>query len=279
MVRRPALTALAIVSLLAVTGCGGAAVASVEPTPTPTPGVTPIPTPRPTPRPVLTAPPTPPPSATPAPTPAVLTPEGNAARQGFVRFAGSDRVPFHLVLTSRVVVLSQPVTIRLVLDVSDTGDMAGQLATKAADVTDTADLVIAGGREFVRLAGQDWVELSGDPTTANPLGAVPLDKVAWVGLDTIGGKALHHLQIDDPSVVGASNADQSGLSDLVIETGVMDVWVTADGTPVTAKFRILGSAVARSRPTVVSIVGRYEFSDVGKPVAIEAPIATEAPLS
>ena len=59
----------------------------------------------------------------------------------------------------------------------------------------------------------------------------------------------------------------------------MDVWVAADGTPVTAKFRILGTAVARSRQTVISIVGRYDFSDVGKPVTIEAPIATEAPLS
>ena len=108
MVRRRALTALAIVSMLAVAGCGGAAVASVQPTPSPTVGVTPIPTPRPTPRPVRTAPPTPRPSPTPVPTPAVLTPEGIAATEGFVTFARNDSIPFHLVLTSQVEVLARP---------------------------------------------------------------------------------------------------------------------------------------------------------------------------
>ena len=271
MVRRRAQTALAIVSMLAVAGCGSAAVASVQPTPSPTVGVTPIPTPRPTPRPVRTAPPTPRPSATPVPTPVVVTPEGNAAREGFVAFAGNERIPFHLVLTSRVEVLAEPVTIRLVLDISGTGDMAGQIATKAVDVTDTADLVIVGGRQFVRLSGQEWVELSGDPANANPLGEVPLDKAVWVGLDTIDGQALHHLRIDDPSVVGASNTDTTGISDLHVETGVMDFWVTDGGTPVTARFRILGTAIARNQQTVLSVVGRYEFSDVGKAVTIVAP--------
>ena len=271
MVRRRALTALAIVFMLALAGCGGTAAASVAPTPSPTVGVTPIPTPRPTPRPVRTLPPTAPPSPTPAPTPVVVTPEGNAAREGFVKFAGTDRIPFHLVLTSRVEVLSRPVTIRLVLDISGTGDMAGLLAAKAGDTTETAQVVIVDGREFVRLAGQEWAELSGDPTTANPLGEVPLDKVAWVGMDTIGGKALHHLQIDDPSVVGASNTDKTDITDLDVETGVMDFWVTDDGTPVTAKFLILGTAVARAQATALSIVGRYEFSDVGKAVTIVAP--------
>lgn len=271
MARWRALTALAIVSMLVVAGCGGAAVASVEPTASPTAGVTPVPTPRPTPRPVRTVPPTPPPSATPVPTPVVVTPEGDAAREGFVKFAGSNDTPFHLVLTSRVEVLSRPVTIRLVLDVSGTGDMAGLVAAKILDVTETADLVIVDGREFVRVAGKDWVELSGEPTTADPLGAVPLDKVAWVGMDTIGGKSLHHLQIDDPSVIGASNTDQPEISDVHVTSGVMDFWVTADGTPVTAKFLIVGSAVARAQKTDLSIIGRYEFTDVGKPVTIEAP--------
>jgi hypothetical protein len=273
MVRRRALTALAIVSMLAVAGCGGAAVASVQPTPSPTVGVTPIPTPRPTPRPVRTAPPTPRPSPTPAPTPVVVTAEGTAAKEGFVKFAGNETIPLHLVLTSQVEVLSRPVTIRLVLDISGTGDMAGQIATKAIDVTDTADLVIVDGRQFVRLSGQEWVELSGDPSNANPLGEVPLDKVAWVGMDTIGGKALHHLRIDDPSVVGASNTDTTDISDLHVETGVMDFWVTDDGTPVTARFRIIGTAIARNQQTDLSIVGRYEFSDVGKAVTIVAPIS------
>ena len=272
MVRRRALTALAIVSMLAVAGCGGAAVASVQPTPSPTVGVTPVPTPRPTPRPVRTAPPTPRPSPTPVPTPAVLTPEGIAATEGFVAFARNDSVPFHLVLTSQVEVLSRPVIVRLVLDISGTGDMAGQIATKAVDVTDTADLVIVDGRQFVRLAGQDWVELSGGAANANPLGEVPLDKVAWVGKETIGGKALHKLKIDDPSVVGASNTDTTDISDVHIDSGVMDFWVTDDGTPVTARFRIIGTAIARNQKTDLSIVGRYEFSDVGKAVTIVAPI-------
>ncbi len=271
MARWRALIAFAIVSILVAGGCGGAAVASVQPTPSPTAGVTPIPTPRPTPRAVRTAPPTPRPSATPAPTPVVVTAEGTAAREGFVTFAGSNQTPFHLVLTSRVEVLSRPVTVRLVLDLSGTGDMAGQVAAKVLDVTETAQLVIVEGREFVRVAGQEWVELSGDPTTANPLGEVPLEKVAWVGMDTIGGKPLHHLRIDDPSVIGASNTDQSDISDLDIASGVMDFWVTGDGTPVTAKFVIVGSAIARKQKTGLSIVGRYDFSDVGKPVTVEVP--------
>ena len=39
-----------------------------------------------------------------------------------------------------------------------------------------------------------------------------------------------------------------------------------------AKFRIVGTGIARSIRTDFTIVGRYDFSDVGKPVTIEAPI-------
>jgi hypothetical protein len=269
--RTPA--ALLILSVLALAGCGDAAVASVEPLQTSEASAvvpTPIPTRRPTPSP--TPVPTPRPSLTPAPTLVVSSAEGEAARAGFAAFAAADGTPFHLVLASKVDVRGEAVTLRLTLDIAGNGDIAGKVAAKAGDETETAEVVIVGGRQFVRASGRAWTEVAGEPTTSNPLGAVPLDKVAWVGMDTIKSKPLHHLRIEDPAVVGASNVGDQGITDLEIKSGVMDFWVNANGTPVLARFRIAGSGVARGLRADFSIVGRYDFSDIGKPVTIQAPI-------
>ncbi len=273
MAHRRALTVLALVSTLAASGCGTAAVASIEPSASPAAAVvvTPVPTPRPTPRPEPT--PTPHPSATAKPTPVVPTAAGDAAQAGFVAFAGSAATPFHLDMASKVNVVVAEMTIRLSLDVAGDGDMAGEVAAKAGDVTESAELVIVDGRQFVRVPGRAWTEVAGDPTAANPLGELPLDKVVWKGVDTIGGSPLHHIQIDDASVVDASNVEESAITALEIDSGLMDFWVTDAGTPVLARFRIVGSGVARGRRTDFWIVGRYDFSDVGKPVIIEPPIS------
>lgn len=270
MSRRRSLPAL-ILCVLAAAGCGDAAVASVAPTATATVQASAVPIRRATPRP--TPVPTPRPSLTPAPTTVVSSAEGEAARAGFAGFAASVGTPFHLDLASKVSVRDVAVTLRLSLDVAGNGDMAGDVAAKAGDTTETAELVIVGGRQFVRPAGEAWTELAGDPTTADPLHEVPLDKLAWVGVDTIKDTALHHLRIDDPAVVGASNTGDQGITDLDITSGVMDFWVTGDGTPVLARFRIIGTGLTRGLRADFSIVGRYDFSDVGKPVTIETPAA------
>lgn len=259
-----------ILSLLVVAGCGAAAVASITPTPSAAVPATAIATRRPTPRPTPTL--TPRPSLTPAPTAVVSSADGEAARAGFAAFAAAVGIPFHLDLASKVEVRAVAVTLRLSLDIAGNGDMSGEMAAKAGDTTETAELVIVGGRQFVRESGRDWIEVAGDPAASNPLGAVPLDKVAWVGVDTIKGVALHHLRIDDPAVVGASNTGDQGITDLDVTSGVMDFWVTDAGTPVLAKFRITGSGVARGLRADFSIIGRYDFSDVGKPVTIVSPI-------
>jgi hypothetical protein len=271
MAGQRALIAFVLVSLLAIAGCGGAAVASAGPTTAPSAAVaaTVAPKPRPTPRP--TPAPTPRPSATPAPTPVVPTPEGEAAKAGFVKFAGSDRTPYHVDLASKVQVLGTSLTLRLTLDVAANGDMTGEAAAKSGDITKTVELVIVDGQEFARLPGEPWARVMGDPTTSDPLGKLPLEKVDWMGLDRIEGAPLHHLRIDDPSIVSASNAEDAAITDLEIETGVMDVWVTDKGTPVLAKFQIAGTGIARSIRTGFTIVGRYDFSDVGKPVKVQAP--------
>ena len=131
--------------------------------------------------------------------------------------------------------------------------------------------VIAGGREFVRLAGQDWVELSGDPTTANPLGAVPLDR--WRG--SAGHDRRQGVHDRRSTTVGHRRVERRpvGPADLVIETGVMDVWVTADGTPVTPSSGSSARAVARTAADRPLDRRPLRFSDVGKPATIAAPIA------
>jgi hypothetical protein len=272
MAGQRALIAVALVSTLAIAGCGGAAATSGGPTAAPSVALAPTtaPTPRPSARP--TPRPTPRPSPTPAPTPVVPTPEGEAAKAGFVKFAGSDRIPFHLDMASKITVLEVALTLRLTLDVAGNGDVAGVAAAKAGDTTKTVELVVVDGREYARLPGQPWARVEGEPTTSDPLGALPLDKVAWMGLDTVEGARLHHLRIDDPTVVSASNGDDGTLTDLEIESGVMDVWVTDKGTPVLAKFQIAGTGIARSVRAPFTIVGRYDFSDVGKPVKVQAPI-------
>ena len=92
-------------------------------------------------------------------------------------------------------------------------------------------------------------------------------------MDTIGGKALHHLRIDDPSVVGASNTDTTDISDLHVETGRHGLLGdrrrdARHGEVPDHRHR---HRAQPDRPTS-SIVGRYEFSDVGKAVTIVAPI-------
>ena len=132
-----------------------------------------------------------------------------------MKFAGSEGTPYHVDLASKVEVLGTSLTLRLALDVAGNGDMAGEAAAKSGTSPRPSSSSSWMDASTRACPGEPWARVMGDPTTSDPLGELPLDKVDWMGLDRSGAQ-LHHLRIDDPSIVSASNAEDAAITDLDI---------------------------------------------------------------
>lgn len=258
--RASALTAIVLATL--TVGCAGPAPsASSSATAAPTTAATARPTA--TPRPTST----PRPTATPLPT---LSVDGASAIERFMDFAEATDIPYHMDIDLEVGVLGQSVRMAMAFDAQGP-DMAGTMRIAAGAERIVTDVVVVDGRTFVRSADATWIEVPEASPVENPWDSLRLDLLTIEGQEVIDGVPHHHLQIDDPSVALTADVDQTVFSEVVIDRGLFDVYVTDDGLPTRSRVTILGSAVVNGIRTQLEIVGVYSFSAIGTPVDIEPP--------
>ncbi len=259
------LAGLAIASLALVVAACGTPAPSLAPSPSAVAVVTPVPTQRPTPR------PTPAPTATPTPEPEpTASVDGPTAIAAFVTFAQEISVPFHMDVTLRIGLLSR--TVDMAMDIDAIGaDMAGTMRMVSGSRRYDIDVVILDDREYARIDDGTWLEVPDAGAVENPWTTIPLELLEWQGIELIGGVPNHHLSIDDPSVANIANMESATITDVEIDSGRFDLYVTDDGLPTKARFAIRGSAIAGGVRTEIELDGVYLFSDIGTPVEIEAP--------
>ena len=255
------LACLITVSLLAA--CGGGT------TQTPTQQPRPVVTSRSTVAPPTPAPPTPTPVVTPAP-----APTGAAADviDAFFRNFAQENEPFHVDTT-----------------IDFTGSAGAQTETGSAAVNGdihgedfAGEVVLMGDRILVRFvdgvaygkeADNDWVTLPDFKQTQplNPFSLLEPGDVAYVGLAEREGREMHELGFE--KWVGGE-LEVEGMSRLELLSHDFSVFVSTRGIPVEAilDFSISGYLAGFARPFQFDYHVVYQFSDVGKPVDIRAPL-------
>jgi hypothetical protein len=272
---RGALVALAFV----IAACTQAAPSSPPPataTPSASPSTLPAASTGPSPSPDATA--SAAPTATPGPTaspPVATSSAGDLVIAAFLANFAAAQPPFHLVsdIEGRFAsgTRTGEITVAIEGDVA-ADDFAGTYHAELPDETQDADLVLLDGVAYLRRPDAEWEIVPGFRQTQplNPFILLQPSDLTYQGEVTRTGTTLHQLRttrwVGDDVVL-------EGVPDAALESSVFDIFVTDEGIPVAAelRFAVVGTTLtgedARFEYTVL-----YEFSDVGEPVTIRAPI-------
>jgi hypothetical protein len=262
--------------LIAVLAMACAGVESATPTPASTDAPThtvPTAAPTPTPSPPTQAPPSPTAIPTAVPTPV----SGDVVMAGFAQFL-EDQPDFHLVCNvgADVYVGDDSDQLFIYLDGDISGqDFAGTFSMQTTGVSVDADMVVIGDLVYVRPARGEWS--SGEEFVQtqplNPFTSGFDEDFAYGGPVTIEGRALHDLHTDtwvggDIATIGR----ESGLRKPKLESSVFDIFVGDDGRPVTSLLEFVVTGRLNGQPVRFEYQVIYDFSQIGEPVVIDAPL-------
>jgi hypothetical protein len=215
---------------------------------------------------------TPPPSATPT-LPATVA--KTLTQLNDPKLNAHITVDSHITL-SATVARSAAVTVQFQGDVSN-GNQSGTLQGSGM----TQEIRLVDGKVYSKImpAG-NWI-LS--PAIASYLVICPVfglksnEDIQLIGVETRGGQQLNHLQSTRSWSPDMSRMAMTDLSFLPYwpDKSVLDLWATADGTPVEATFS--GWSLASDGTKLVDVEVAYTFSQVGVPVAIAVPGPSTSP--
>lgn len=238
---------LSIAIALAVVACGGAA-ASVAPSATPTPAATPTAAP------------------TPSPTP-VDVPAAFVRRIAMPDFSATAKITGSMTVGA--------IEGRITGDgVMDSGDSSSTMTIDLGTFKQETGTVRVGAKSWSRRSPGPWLE---DP--AKPAGSegttitdflLSVASVEDLGLETRGGRQLHHLRSKAGQEIPC--AALGFASDTAKDAEcTLDLYATADGTP--AIMAIAGGWKQVSGGVEVPATMTFElaFDDIGEPQAIEPP--------
>jgi hypothetical protein len=232
---------------------------------------------------------------------------------GFAGGVAGTPAPLHGVRPGAMVTASLPPTVSLTLkQLSDPNFSAHvsvqshvkldpSVAAKGQVITISFDGIVSGGNQWgtlqVNSTTQDTILVNGQGYSRTPpsliwkqypvppyrvlspvFGLKTIDDLVMIGQETKDGRLLNHLQTTNwwsPDISRLAFADFSQLR-LPPDVNTLDLWVTLDGTPVSAKFS--GTNMA-GNTALVDIEVDYTFTNVGAVQAIIAPGAvwTESP--
>lgn len=266
----PQLVALAVIVLgIVAIGCTGGTVPAVTPgqsgAPTPI-RTSPPSTSTPSPRATVTA--TAAPSAT-----ATAFPESDAVELFMSNFAAA-KPPFHVEseITVGTTVGRSGGTITLIIGGDVSGeDFAGTSQTFLPSGTVEQEIAIVGGRAYVRMAGGTWLENEQFQQTQplNPFALLAPADLTYAGPVVIEARRLHRLQTR--KWIGG-DVDSTELDNAVLGESLFEILVDDEGLPVSATLTFDLSGTYQGQPAFIDYAVDYEFSAIGEPVTIEAPI-------
>lgn len=264
--------ACALAAILAA-GCATVELATpvISDAPTPTSPTTPV---APTPSPSPTAAP---PDPTPAPTPTSVPVSGEVVMARFVDFL-VEEPDFHLVCTANATINvgGETESLLIVMDggISDQ-NFDGYLSIQSAGTTIEADVVVIGDVGYVRPARGDWQpgEQFNQTQPLNPFTSELADDFSYVGPTTIDGRAFHDLYTE--TWVGGNIkkvGKEARLKKPRLEYSFFHIYVGDDGLPVTSLLEFAISGRYFGLPALFEYSVIYDFSQIGEPVTIVAPI-------
>ena len=249
------LVATLTVATLAGGACGSAAIApSTVPTSSPTASLS-----------------APPPSASAAVTPSAKpNTDARAALDAFRAFIETEQ-SFHLTADMKLTIAGKLVDMDVAEDVSG-GDEKGTIDVRGPRVSVHMQVVIVGGRAYLKLANRKWQKVEVDTSSSNPLGDLRVEGLKPIDVVNVGGVPAHHFRVEDPAALDPNTITGNALTGLKLKSASFDVYVNDDGVPLTAILAFSGTGTFQGKASPIEATIRYDFSRFGVPVKIVAPI-------
>lgn len=249
------LVAFIAVAIVATAACGAAAeapstVATSSPTASPS---TPLPSP----------------SATRSASVNPAT-EARAALDAFRAFIETEQ-SFHMTADMKLTIAGKVLDMDVAEDVSG-GDEKGTIDVRGPRVSVHMEVVIVGGKAYLKLANRKWQEVDVDTSSSNPLGDLQIEGLEPIDIVNVGGVPAHHFRVDDPAALDPDTITGNALTGLKLSSASFDLYVNDDGVPLTAILAFSGTGTFQGKASPIEATIRYDFSRFGVPVKIVAPI-------
>jgi hypothetical protein len=249
------LVAVIAVATFVVGACGaGAGAPSTETTPSPT-----------------ASPSTPPPSPSAAGSPSVNpATDARAALDAFRAFIETEQ-SFHLTADMKLTIAGTLVDMDVAEDVSG-GDEQGTIDVRGPRVSVHMEVVIVGGKAYLKIANRKWQQVDVDTSSSNPLGDLQVEGLEPIDIVNVGGVPAHHFRVEDPAALDPDTITGNALTGLKLSSASFDLYINDDGVPLTAILAFSGTGTFQGKTSPIEATIRYDFSRFGVPVKIVAPM-------
>jgi hypothetical protein len=196
--------------------------------------------------------------------------DAGAALDAFKAFVQTEQ-SFHAQGDLRLTIGSRTVHVDARSDIAE-GDEHAHLSVTTGGAGIRMEIILLDGKAWGKIAQREWQEIPVEGTATNPLASLAIDGLEPAGRANVGGQLAHRFRTEDPDVFATSGVAGTSLSELTIDAGSFEVYVTDDGAPLTAIMTFSGSGTFEGARQDVDAELRYDFSKFGEPVVIEAPI-------
>ena len=208
------------------------------------------------------------PEATPEPTPEPTEAPPVDASAAFVDVMGDPLLTANVTFTGTSTLGSTVTPSTGTLDIHKPSSHL-TVTTGAGRKAVTTEAMNATGARYVKSHGQ-WFE-AGAAAPENLLAVVTSvdGQVTDTGVETVGGRELHHLTIAPPSTLAAALLlSGKGISNVA---GTVDAWVEEDGTPVLMRLAAEWDQLVGKKTVHGTKSLDLSFGNVGEQVAITPP--------
>jgi hypothetical protein len=178
---------------------------------------------------------------------------------------------FHLTADAKLTIAGQSVEMDVAEDVSG-GDEKGTVDIRGRRISVHFAVVIVDGKAYVKLVNRKWQSIDIDTSSSNPLGDLEVDGLKPIDIVKVNGVTAHHFRADDPKALDPDTITGNAVTSLKLKSAVFDIYVDADGKPLTAILTFSGRGKFQGKSSPIEATIRYDFSRFGVPVEIEAPI-------
>ena len=193
-----------------------------------------------------------------------------AILDAFRAFIQTDQT-FHLTADMKLTIAGQSVEMDVAEDVSG-GDEKGTVDVRGRRIGIHFAVVVIDGKAYVKFVNRKWQTIDIDTSSSNPLGDLDVDGLKPIDIVKVNGITAHHFRADDPTALDPDTITGNAITGLKLKSAVFDIYVDADGKPLTAILTFSGRGKFQGKSSPIKATIRYDFSRFGVPVEIEAPI-------